>query len=137
MKILNALYAMPPYGELPEPSQKVYELTVAEGYGILLRLLYPVTPHVAHRLWSGLGYGGEILDAGLPAVDEAALARDTLEVVVQVNGKLRGQVSVPAGADKAAVEAAALADGNVQRFIEGKPVRRVIVVPGKLVNIVV
>lgn len=137
MKILNALYALPAAESLPEPAQKVCELTVAEGYGILLRLLYPVTPHVAHRLWSELGYGGEILDAGLPAVDEAALDRDTLEVVVQVNGKLRGQVSVPAGADKAAVEAAALADGNVQRFIEGKPVRRVIVVPGKLVNIVV
>ena len=107
-----------------------------EGVSILLRLLSPIAPHVSHTLWQGLGYGDEILTAPWPAVDEAALVKDAIEYVVQVNGKLRGRVSVAPDADKAAVEAAARAEENVQRFIEDKTVRKVIVVPGKLVNIV-
>ncbi len=108
-----------------------------EGLGILLRLLAPIAPHVAHHLWRELGYGEEILDAGLPEVDAAALERDEIELVVQVNGKLRGQIRVPAQADRAAIEAAARGDANVQRFTEGKTLRKVIVVPGRLVNLVV
>ena len=108
-----------------------------EGLGILLRLLAPVAPHVAHHLWRELGYGDEILDAGLPEVDEAALERDEIELVVQVNGKLRGQIRVPADSDHDAIEAAARGDANVQRFTEGKMLRKVIVVPGRLVNLVV
>ncbi len=100
-------------------------------------LLSPIVPHMAQTLWNELGHAGAVVDAPWPVADPDAMVKETIQLVVQVNGKLRGQVAVPAEADKAAVEAAALADENVQRFIEGKPVRRVIVVPGKLVNIVV
>jgi leucyl-tRNA synthetase len=108
-----------------------------EGLGIVLRLLAPITPHVAHALWRGLGLGAHVLDAGWPAVDESALAQDTIEYVVQVNGKLRGRVQLPAGADQAAIQQAALANDNVRRFVGDAQVRKVIVVPGKLVNVVV
>ncbi|BAN70101.1 leucine--tRNA ligase [endosymbiont of unidentified scaly snail isolate Monju] len=107
-----------------------------EGIGIVLRLLAPIAPHITHHLWRELGYGEDILGAGWPQVDEEALACDTIELVVQVNGKVRGRVQVPAEADRERIEAAAQANENVARFIEGKTVRKVIVVPGKLVNIV-
>ncbi len=107
-----------------------------EGLGILLPLLSPTAPHVTHHLWRELGYGDDILSAPWPEVDESALKRDTIDLVVQVNGKVRGKVQVSAAADKASVEATALADENVQRFIDGKDVKKVIVVPGRLVNVV-
>jgi len=107
-----------------------------EGVGIVLRLLAPIAPHITHHLWRELGYGEDILSAGWPQVDEEALACDTIELVVQVNGKVRGRVQVPAEADRESIEAAAQANENVARFIEGKTVRKIIVVPGKLVNIV-
>jgi leucyl-tRNA synthetase len=119
-----------------EPEQAGGAALLREGLGITLRLLAPIVPHVTHRLWQDLGFGGEILDGGWPAVDEAALVQDQIGYVVQVNGKVRGQISVPAQADKEAIEAAALANENVQRFIEGLSVRKVIVVPSKLVNVV-
>ncbi|WP_163559168.1 leucine--tRNA ligase [Halomonas sp. NO4] len=100
-------------------------------------LLAPITPHTCHALWQALGHDEPVIDAPWPAVDEAALARDTIELVVQVNGKLRARIEVEAAADKAAIERQALAAENVQRHTEGKTVRKVIVVPGKLVNIVV
>ncbi len=107
-----------------------------EGLGIVLRLLAPIAPHLSHHLWRELGFGEDILAAPWPAVDEAALAREALEYVVQVNGKVRAKVQVPADADRDAVERAARADDNVARFTAGKAVAKVIVVPGKLVNIV-
>ncbi|MBB3182937.1 leucyl-tRNA synthetase [Halomonas fontilapidosi] len=100
-------------------------------------LLAPITPHACHTLWQALGHAEPAIDARWPAVDDAALERDTIELVVQVNGKLRARLEVEADADKAAIEAQALEAENVQRHIEGKTVRKVIVVPGKLVNIVV
>ncbi|ERS82411.1 leucine--tRNA ligase [Halomonas sp. PBN3] len=100
-------------------------------------LLAPITPHACHALWTALGHAEPVIDARWPAVDESALARDTIELVVQVNGKLRARIEVEADADKAAIEAQAFAAENVQRHTEGKTVRKVIVVPGKLVNIVV
>jgi leucyl-tRNA synthetase len=111
-----------------------------EGVSILLRTLYPMTPHIAHVLWVELGYVkefGDLLDAPMaqPAAD--ALRQDEIELVVQVNGKLRGHVTVAAGADEDVIKAAALADEHVQKFIGDKPVRKVIYVKGKLVNIVV
>ncbi len=108
-----------------------------EGVGIVLRLLGPIAPHMCHHLWRELGYGDDIHAGGWPAVDEGALAQDSVEYVVQVNGKLRAKVNVAADADKATVEDAAKADENVQRFTAGKTVIKVIVVPNKLVNIVV
>jgi leucyl-tRNA synthetase len=108
----------------------------AEGLGIVLRLLAPIAPHVTHQLWRDLGYGEDILDAGWPVVDDSALAQSSVQYVVQVNGKVRAKVDVAVGADKSVIEAAALANDNVRKFIDGSPVRKVIVVPGKLVNIV-
>ena len=111
-----------------------------EAINILLRTLYPVAPHVTHALWVELGFAvkqGDLMDAAWPAVDETALKQDEIEIVVQVNGKLRGRITIPATADQAAVQAIALADETVLKFIEGKPVRKVIYVPGKLVNLVV
>ena len=110
-----------------------------EGFGILLRVLYPVTPHITHALWSTLGYAavhGPLLDAPWPRVDEAALRQDEIELAVQVNGKLRTTIRVPADADRAQIEAAALADEAVRRFVTSTP-KKVIVVPGRLVNVVV
>jgi len=107
-----------------------------EGIGIVLRLLGPIAPHVTHHLWRELGYGEDILHAGWPEVDEGALVQDSIEYVVQVNGKVRAKIQVPADAGREAVEKAALANENVQRFIGDAQVRKVIVVPGKLVNMV-
>jgi len=111
-----------------------------ECIGILLRTLYPIAPHITHALWGELGFTarfGDLLDAPWPEVDEAALQQDEIEVVVQVGGKLRGRVTIPADADETVARDAALADANVQKFVDGKPVRKVIYVPGKLVNLVV
>ncbi len=108
-----------------------------EALRLAVLILAPITPHVCHALWQALGYRTALVDERWPLPDAAALAQDSYRIVVQVNGKLRAQVSVPAQADEAAVRAAALADEHVRRFIAGKPVRRVIVVPGKLVNVVV
>jgi leucyl-tRNA synthetase len=107
-----------------------------EGLGIVLRLLAPIAPHISHCLWTDLGYGKDILFAGLPKVDKDALKQESIEIVVQVNGKVRAKLEVAADADKQTVETLALESPNVQRFIEGKKVRKVILVPGKLVNIV-
>ena len=107
-----------------------------EGVGIILRLLAPIAPHVTHRLWIDLGYGEDIQHAAWPQVDEEALRQDSIEIVVQVNGKVRGKIAVPADADRDRIEQTAKDNENVQRFTEGKTLRKVIVVPGKLVNIV-
>ncbi|MBP6225415.1 MAG: leucine--tRNA ligase [Rhizobacter sp.] len=110
-----------------------------EGYGILLRSLYPACPHTTWTLWNELGYAavhGDLLDAAWPEVDEAALVQDEIELMLQVNGKLRGSITVPAGADKAAIEQAALISPDLLKFADGAPVKRVIVVPGRLVNVV-
>jgi leucyl-tRNA synthetase len=108
-----------------------------EGYSLLTRLLYPIVPHICDALWRQLMPGSDILEAGWPAEDESALTQDRIELVVQVNGKLRGRITVAADAAREAVERTALADAQVQRFVEGKPPKKVVVVPGKLINIVV
>ena len=107
-----------------------------EALEIAVLVLSPITPHVCHALWQGLGRHTALIEERWPAPDPGALTQDTHEIVVQVNGKLRGHVTVPVGSDEAAVRAAALADERVLKFIADKPVRRVIVVPGKLVNVV-
>ena len=107
-----------------------------EGLSILLRLLSPITPHIAHTLWRELGYGEDVLNAAWPTPDQAALARSLITLVVQVNGKLRGQIEVPADAAREVIEQAAQTESNVQRFIEGRPIRKIVIVPGKLVNVV-
>ncbi|WP_028079844.1 leucine--tRNA ligase [Solimonas soli] len=100
-------------------------------------MLQPIVPHVAHALWQALSGSADLLAQRWPQVDEAALVRDQITLVVQVNGKLRGNISVPAGADKDAIIAAALADAAVAKFIAGQAIKKQIVVPGKLVNLVI
>ena len=136
MKIANEL------GRLQRPAA---DHTAAAGYRRLLDealpalvcLLAPITPHITHALWQALGGSGELLDAAWPQADPHALARDEIDLVVQVNGRKRASVRVTADAPREQVEQAALADDNVQRAIDGAAVKRVIVVPGKLVNLVV
>ncbi|RYY54019.1 MAG: leucine--tRNA ligase, partial [Comamonadaceae bacterium] len=115
-------------------------IAVREGFGILLRCLYPATPHIAQQLWTELGYDvlhGALLDAAWPQVDTAALAQDEIALMLQVNGKLRGAVRVPSAASKQEIEKMALACEDFVKFAPGAVVKRVIVVPGRLVNIVV
>ena len=99
-------------------------------------VLAPITPHASHVLWQALGHDEAVLNAAWPDVDESALVKDSIELVVQVNGKVRAKLEVPASADKDTVESLAKAEPNVQKFTDGKTIRKVIVVPGKLVNIV-
>jgi leucyl-tRNA synthetase len=127
MKMVNSL------SQVDDATDPVY----AEGVDVLLRLLSPIVPHITHSLWQSLGCDGDVLDAAWPQPDAVALVQDTVELVVQVNGKVRGKVLVAADAAKDVIEAAALADENVGRFTEGKMVVKVIVVPGRLVNVVV
>jgi leucyl-tRNA synthetase len=108
-----------------------------EALTIMVRVLAPITPHVCHALWQALGFETALIDERWPEPDTAALAQDMHTMVVQVNGKLRGHISVPVNSDEEAVRSAALADAHVRKFVADKPVRRVIVVPGKLVNVVV
>jgi leucyl-tRNA synthetase len=132
MKMLNTLEAA--------KAEPAAEALLREGTGILLRTLYPIAPHITHALWVELGLAGELgdlLDAPLPQPADEALLREELELVVQVNGKLRGRVTVAANAGEEAVKTAALADERVRKFIGGSPVRKIVVVRGKLVNVVV
>jgi leucyl-tRNA synthetase len=134
MKLLNALED---FKGAAEPGA---DAAVREGLGILLRVLYPVTPHIAQALWTELGYAkqhGELLDAPWPKVDEQALVQDEIELVLQVNGKTRGSVRVPAGASREAIEKIAVASPDFEKFAAGAMPRKVIVVPGRLVNVVV
>jgi len=108
-----------------------------ESLELVVLMLSPITPHISHQLWQMLGHQEAVVDAQWPTVDEAALKQDKIELMVQVNGKLRARIAVPAEADQQAVEEIAFAEENVQRFTEGKEVRKVILVPGRLLNIVV
>ncbi|WP_432784732.1 Leucine--tRNA ligase [Oligella sp. MSHR50489EDL] len=133
MKLLNVLEATQlPAGELANHALR-------ESVSILLRMLYPVVPHITWHLWRALGFAeayGDLLDAPWPQVDEAALVADEIELMLQINGKLRGSMMVPNDADKAQIEQTAREHSAVERFLEGRPIKRVIVVPGRLVNVV-
>ncbi|WP_341685526.1 leucine--tRNA ligase [Limnohabitans sp.] len=134
MKMLNTLEDV----QLSDSAEDAAAL--AEGFSILLRVLYPACPHITDELWTDLGYAaccGDLLDVAWAGVDESALQRDEIELMLQVNGKLRGAVLVPASADKAAIEAAALASEAFAKAANGAAAKKVIVVPGRLVNVVV
>lgn len=107
-----------------------------EGLSILLRLLSPIIPHLTHHLWRELNYGHDILKASWPKVDNRALKTDTVNMVVQVNGKLRGEIHIPIDADKETITALALSNPHVQKFIDEKPHKKIVIVPHKLINIV-
>jgi leucyl-tRNA synthetase len=134
MKMLNTLEDAALSGSAEDSA------ALAEGFSILLRVLYPACPHIADQLWVELGYAaccGDLLDVAWAGVDESALQRDEIELMLQINGKLRGSILVPAAADKAHIEAAALASEAFIKQAEGAAPKKVIVVPGRLVNIVV
>lgn len=107
-----------------------------EGLVAMVKMLAPIAPHMCHELWKEFGNDDLVLDAPWPDVDEAALVRDSITIVVQVNGKVRGKLEMPANIDKDGAIAAAKTDANVQKFLEGATIRKEIYVPGKLVNIV-
>ena len=134
MKLLNALED---FESAAEPGAQA---ALRESFGILLRVLYPVTPHIADALWQALGYAkqhGELLDAPWPKVDEKALERDEIELVLQVNGKHRGSVLVPASASRHEIEQLAVASEAFTAFAPGAVPKKVVVVPGRLVNVVI
>ena len=134
MKMINALEDFKALDSDGAP------VALIEGFGILLRCLYPATPHITHGLWSELGYAahlGDLLDAPWPQVDPHALVQDEIELVLQVNGKLRGSILVPATAEKAEIERIALASEVFAAHSGGAHPKRVVVVPGRLVNVVV
>jgi leucyl-tRNA synthetase len=130
MELLNAV------GKFEDRSD-AGRAVVQEALEIAVILLSPIVPHICHALWHELGHTEAVIDVTWPQPDAQALTQDAVEIVVQVNGKVRGRVTVSTSATEEQVKAAALADVNVQKWVEGKPVRKVIVVPGKLVNIVV
>ena len=134
MKLLNALEGFAADGSDGDAA------VLCEGLSVLLRALYPACPHVTHALWAELGFAarlGELIDAPWPQVDETALALDEVELVLQVNGKHRGSIRVGAQADRAAIEAAAVASPECVRFADGRAPKKVVIVPGRLVNVVV
>jgi len=133
MKILNALEKLQ---QLPQAGSQAHAEAAEEGLSILLRLLSPITPHICHDLWVQLGFGIDILQAPWPEPLAAALVQDEIELVVQVNGKLRGSITVSASATKEQIEEIALATEAAQKHMEGRPAKKIVVVPGRLVNIV-
>jgi len=138
MKMLNTLES-----GIEEPgtaNANAESQAIAEGLGILLRVLYPVTPHITQALWKELVYDarhGELLDAPWPVVDEAALEQEEIELVLQVNGKLRGNMRIPRDCARETIEKMAVSHPIVQKYLSGQPVKKVVIVPGRLVNVVV
>ena len=130
MELLNEL------GKFQDASEQG-SAVIQEALESAVLMLAPIVPHITHELWHALGHTEAVLGCAWPQVDEAALVQDSIQLVVQVNGKVRARIMVPASAGKDEVLAIATADENVQKFIEGKTPRKVILVPGKLLNIVV
>jgi leucyl-tRNA synthetase len=130
MELLNAINKLADESDLGRAVKH-------ESLEAVVIMLSPMVPHICHALWKELGHESALIDQTWPTVDESALELELIEMVVQVNGKLRARLSVAVDASKESIEAAALADENVQRYIENKDVRKVIVVPGRLVSIVV
>ena len=130
MKMLNTLEGIAGTGN-------AHAALLHEGVSVLLRLLSPITPHITQHLWRELGFGRDMLAAPWAEADESALIQNEVELVLQVNGKLRGNLRVPKDATREAIERLALADPSTQKFMAGQPAKKVVVVPGRLVNIVV
>jgi len=134
MKMLNTL----------EQSAEISSTVMVESISILLRILYPVVPHITQQLWTDLGFDqanqstlGQLLDAPWPEVDESALIQNEIKLMLQVNGKLRGDFLVPADSSKEQIESIAMATPTLQKLLEGAIPKKVIVVPGRLVNVVI
>jgi leucyl-tRNA synthetase len=133
MKILNLLAKI----ETAEEGKiDIHDIAIHKGFSIVLRLLAPITPHITHQLWQDLQYGGLILDAEWPRSSPIVFKIDMIEMVVQVNGKLRSRVRVPHGANQSKIESIVTEDTKIQLAMNGKAVKKIITVPGKLVNVV-
>jgi leucyl-tRNA synthetase len=130
MELLNALYKAD--SESIEDNH-----LLREGIENIVLMISPIAPHIAHALWLELGHTSAIIEADWPAIEFSALIQDNLELVIQVNGKVRGKLTIAAEADDALIQHAALKEESVLRFIDGKPIKKVIIVPKKLINIVV
>jgi leucyl-tRNA synthetase len=130
MELMNALAKF----EVKTSEDRAVAQEVLE---LMVLMLSPIVPHASHALWQALGHDEAIIDVSWPRIDETALVQDSVEIVVQINGKLRGRVTVSASASEADARDAALGDVQIQKWIEGKPLRKVIYVPGKLLNLVV
>jgi len=130
MELMNALGK---FGDSTPQGRAVTQ----EALELIVLMLSPIVPHACHTLWNELGRQDGIIDAVWPKVDTHALVQDSVELVVQINGKLRGRVNIAAKATEAEARAAALGDENVSKWVEGKEVRKFVYVPGKLINIVV
>jgi leucyl-tRNA synthetase len=127
-----------------EHSAEVSRSVMVESISILLRILYPIVPHITQQLWSGLGFDqakqstlGQLLDAPWPEIDESALVQNEIKLMLQVNGKLRGDFLVPADSSKEQIESIAMATPTLQKLLDGATPKKVIVVPGRLVNVVI
>jgi len=112
------------------------QAVLQEALQLVVLMLSPIVPHISHSLWQALGHGDSVADQPWPQADESALVKDSVELVVQVNGKVRGKISVAADADEDSIVETALAKTNVKRFMQGKALRKAIVVAGRLVNLV-
>jgi len=130
MELLNEI------GKFSDESDRGRAL-IQEALEASVLMLSPIVPHVSQVLWASLGHEGQIIDARWPEADDSALVQDSVPLIVQVNGKMRGKISVPVDADNDSIVSIALAEPNVQRFVENKTLRKQIVVPGRLVNLVV
>jgi leucyl-tRNA synthetase len=134
MKMLNTLEDV----QLSDSAEDAAAL--AECYSILLRVLYPACPHITDHLWNELGYAaccGNLLDVAWAGVDESALQRDEIELMLQINGKLRGSILVPASADRAQIEQMVRTSALLVQHAQGAPAKKLVVVPGRLVNVVI
>lgn len=129
MKLFNLLQDL--------PNAENNDILIYEGFSILLRMLAPIVPHFVHQIWRDLQFVGDVIDVSWPKVDTSALQTDVIELMVQVNGKLRAKIAVAVAADENTIRKTALADPNVERFLEGKKLAKVIIVPKRLVNVVV
>jgi len=129
MELLNHLQKAP-----QESAQDI--AIMREAVESVLLLLNPITPHISHELWKILGHDTDIEQTPWPVADKNALVEDEKLIIVQVNGKVRAKITLPADASKDVIEETAKAQPNVKQFTDGKTIRKVIIVPGKLVNIV-
>ena len=141
MKMLNAMRdtATHSFDSLSAQSAAAgwFQKGLHEGVGIMLRVLYPIAPHVCCAVWNELGYAGQLIDASWPDVDESALLQNEIDLVIQVNGKLRGNMQVAKDTTREAIESMARVHPSIEKFIAGQAIKKVIVVPGRLVNVVV
>src|SRR3990167_6061662 len=138
MKLLNVIAKIPELKiENDQEAEVVNKRLLFIGFSILLRTLNPIAPHITHYLWKNLNFGPTILKASWPKIANNALRSDTIQVVVQVNGKMRQQISVPFEASKEVIEQTALADTKIKTYLQNKSIKKVIVVHNKLINIVV